>query len=382
MKLKLSTLFLGAAAMLSSCGAPQDVKSEKSEMRAPAYPLVMIDPYTSAWSFTDNLYDGPVKHWTGKDFPFLGVAKVDGQIYRFMGTEELELLPLVKTSEQGRWTAKYTTKKPADGWQNADFNDAAWKEGEGAFGTMENESTARTQWGEEYIWIRRKADIKDNLQGKNVYLEYSHDDDAIIYVNGVKVVDTGNSAKKHMLAKLPEEAVAALKQGENLIAIYCNNRVANGLIDCGLLVEKDNTQNFTQTAVQKSVDVQAMQTNYEFTCGPVDLKLAFTSPLFMDNLDLMTRPVSYLTYEVASNDGNKHNVELYFEAGPQWALDQPHQEAVAESFTEGNLLYLKTGSRNQEYWVKREMMSALTGDTSTWLPIRRTVHALPERERP
>lgn len=85
----------------------------------------------------------------------------------------------------------------------------------------------------------------------------------------------------------------------------------------------------------------------------MDLKLAFTSPLFMDNLDLMTRPVSYLTYEVASNDGNKHNVELYFEAGPQWALDQPHQEAVAESFTEGNLLYLKTGSRNQEILGKK-----------------------------
>lgn len=29
MKLKLSTLFLGAAAMLSSCGAPQDIKSDK-----------------------------------------------------------------------------------------------------------------------------------------------------------------------------------------------------------------------------------------------------------------------------------------------------------------------------------------------------------------
>lgn len=46
MKLKLSTLFLGAAAMLSSCGAPQDIKSDKNELRAPAYPLVTIDPYT------------------------------------------------------------------------------------------------------------------------------------------------------------------------------------------------------------------------------------------------------------------------------------------------------------------------------------------------
>lgn len=44
MKLKLSTLFLGAAAMLSSCGAPQDIKSDKNELRAPAYPLVTIDP--------------------------------------------------------------------------------------------------------------------------------------------------------------------------------------------------------------------------------------------------------------------------------------------------------------------------------------------------
>ena len=33
MKLKLSTLFLGAAAMLSSCGAPQDVKSAEFNLQ-------------------------------------------------------------------------------------------------------------------------------------------------------------------------------------------------------------------------------------------------------------------------------------------------------------------------------------------------------------
>ena len=167
MKQQLMMLLLGTASVFCSCET-QVEQHEKNELRAPAYPLVTIDPYTSAWSTTDNLYDSPVKHWTGKDFSLLGVAKVDGQTYRFMGTEELELRPLVKTSEQGSWTGKYTTQQPADGWQNAGFNDKAWKEGEAAFGTMENEHTAKTQWGEVFIWVRRVADIQEDLTGKNV----------------------------------------------------------------------------------------------------------------------------------------------------------------------------------------------------------------------
>ncbi|GCB36502.1 glutaminase [Bacteroides faecalis] len=352
MRQKLTMLLLGAASVLSSCST-QIERHEKNELRAPAYPLVTIDPYTSAWSFTDNLYDGSVKHWTGKDFPLIGVAKVDGQFYRFLGMEELELRPLVKTSEQGTWTGKYTIEKPADGWQNADFDDSKWKEGEGAFGTKENETAAKTQWGEEFIWVRRVADIQEDLTGKNVYLEYSHDDDVIIYINGIKVVDTGNACKKHVQVKLSDEVIASLKKGDNLIAAYCNNRGANGLLDFGLLVELDDSRYFGQTATQKSVDVQPMQTYYTFTCGPVDLNLTFTAPMFMDNLDLMTRPVNYISYEVASNDGKKHEVEIYFEVSPQWALDLPHQESVADSFTEGDLLFLRTGSRNQEILKKK-----------------------------
>ena len=352
MKQQLMMLLLGTASVLCSCET-QVEQHEKNELRAPAYPLVTIDPYTSAWSTTDNLYDSPVKHWTGKDFSLLGVAKVDGQTYRFMGTEELELRPLVKTSEQGSWTGKYTTQQPADGWQNAGFNDKAWKEGEAAFGTMENEHTAKTQWGEEFIWVRRVADIQEDLTGKNVYLEFSHDDDAIIYINGIKVVDTGNACKKNERVKLSEEVVASLKPGENLIAGYCHNRVGNGLLDFGLLVELDGYRSFHQTAQQTSVDVQPMQTYYTFTCGPVDLKLTFTAPMFMDNLDLLSRPVNYISYEVASNDGQKHQVELYFEASPQWAIDQPHQESVADNFTDGDLLFLRTGSRNQEILKKK-----------------------------
>lgn len=352
MKLQLTSLLVGAAFLWGSCDS-QIEQHEKSELRAPAYPLVSIDPYTSAWSFTDKLYDGSVKHWTGKDFPLLGVAKVDGQTYRFMGTEELELRPLVGTSEQCDWTGKYVTRQPANGWQFADFNDAAWKTGEGAFGTMENEPTAKTQWGEDFIWVRRTVELTEDLTGKNVYLEYSHDDDVIIYINGIKVVDTGNACKKYELVKLPEEAVASLKQGRNLIAAYCYNRMGNGLLDFGLLIEPDNRRYFLQTAEQTSVDVQPMQTYYTFTCGPVDLKLTFTAPLFTDNLDLLSRPVNYISYEIVSNDGQKHEVELYFEASPQWAIDTPHQQTVADSFADDNLLFMRVGSRTQHILKKK-----------------------------
>jgi hypothetical protein len=357
MKLKLSFLLLSITPVLLSC---KNNKCElvKNDLRAPAYPLITIDPYTSAWSFTDNLYDGEVKHWTGKNFPLIGAVKVDGEVYRFMGVEDLELNPLAPTSEQGDWTGKYTETKPADNWTATGFDDSKWREAKGAFGTTHNEPVAKTHWESEHIWVRRLVTIDADLTGKNVYLEHSNDDGAEFFINGVKVHATGNAVNKNNIAKLSPEAVNALVKGQNLLTAHCHNPVANGLLDFGLLVEKEKQTELKQTelkqtAVQKSVDVQAMQTRYVFTCGNIDLNLTFTAPLFMDNLDLMTRPVNYISYEIISNDKQTHDVELYFEAASQWALNQPYQPAVGESFEDGNLVFLKTGSVEQNVLAKK-----------------------------
>ena len=93
----------------SSCANPQPVRNE---LRAPSYPLITIDPYTSAWSPTDNLYDSSVEHWTGKPFPLMGTLRVDGQMYRFMGAEQSILTPIAPAAKDGDWSATYTFTKP------------------------------------------------------------------------------------------------------------------------------------------------------------------------------------------------------------------------------------------------------------------------------
>lgn len=344
-KLALTGLLLP---LLMSCGGPgAQHEVIKNDLRAPAYPLVTIDPYTSAWSLTDTLYQGPVCHWTEKEFPLLGVIKVDGTPYRFMGTEIVEMTPVVPTSEQGDWTGKWTTEEPKGDWTAENFDDSKWKEDRGAFGTMENEPIAKTQWGTRNIWVRRTVDIDRDLSNTPVYLEFCNDDDAIFYINGKEVYSTGPVCNKNKVVMLTPEQKAALKQGTNVISAECINPVGNGLLDFGLLVPKFGDNLLDNTAVQTSADVQATQTHYTFTCGPVDLALSFSAPMFMDDYDLLSRPVNYMTYTVNSTDGQAHDVEMYFEASPRWAINQPYQASKSEAYEKNGLVYLKSGSQEQ-----------------------------------
>lgn len=73
--------------LLCACSGPSNYfEPEKpNALRAPSYPLVTIDPYTSVWSFTDQLNEDATRHWTGKKHPLLGVVRVDGKPVPFYG---------------------------------------------------------------------------------------------------------------------------------------------------------------------------------------------------------------------------------------------------------------------------------------------------------
>ena len=142
----LPILIIGIA--LAACQSNTEPAAKKStalEFRAPAYPLVTIDPYTSAWSTTDQLFNSPVKHWTGRTQSLIGAVRVDGKVYRFLGKEEIPLQPVLPNAKYEAWTGKYSNKAPKAGWEKLDFNDTSWKTGKAAFGSPNFQQSSTLQ---------------------------------------------------------------------------------------------------------------------------------------------------------------------------------------------------------------------------------------------
>lgn len=164
---------------------------------APAYPLLVHDPYFSIWSFSDNLTDVSTTHWTGKQQPLSGLIRVDDQTYRFMGA--------------------------------------------------------------------------------------------------------GNA----------------------------------------------------QAAAQHGVEVSATRTRYTFTCGPVNLTVDFTSPLLVTDLELLSRPVSYIDFATRSTDGKAHKVAVYLGVSSNIAVDKPDQEVQAKQYTKNGLDIERVGTIAQPVLQKK-----------------------------
>ena len=343
----MKRLLLFLATLCAVSCASKDAPIMQNDLRLPAVPLVMIDPFTNAWSFDDNLYDGQIGHRVKKVHEFVGAIRVDGEIYRFMGLDDTPRQPLAGMSYAEPWSAKYTFDRPAEGWEKPGFNDKRWKEGEAAFGTR-GETNVKTRWNTHDIWVRREVKINPEiLENNRLFIYYSHDDTFTLYVNGHEVVKTGYTWKKDQSVELSEEVISSMKDGNVTIAAHCQNREHGGLVDFGLYVEKGKANILANTATQKDVNVQATNTYYTFDCGNVELKLTFLAPFMMDNLDLMSRPVNYISYDVRSLDGKEHDVQIYFEAAPNWVSFLRNQPTEVSAFSQDGLSFTKMGRTEQ-----------------------------------
>lgn len=94
---------------------------------------------------------------------------------------------------------------------------------------------------------------------------------------------------------------------------------------------------------QISLDVDALSTTAVFENESITLTAKFTTPVLIDDLYLLTRPVSYLEVSYSSKDGKPHDVELDVSACEDLCLDTPWQNDVTAEET--NLPYGLKGMR-------------------------------------
>ena len=320
--------------------------------QAPAFPLITHDPYFSIWSTTDQLNASPTKHWTGTDHSLMGILNVDGENYRFMGKRGESYKNIIPAGDEENYAAKYTESTPSEDWKNPDFNDSQWKDGAAPFGNVRGVS--KTLWLSNSIWVRRVFTLED-LNLKDPILKLQYDDVVKVYLNGDLIYTAGCCAGKYLYLPMSNEMKSKLKKGKNVLAInVMNTGGGEALLDVGI-VEKvifpDDAK--THLAEQKSVVLNATQTVYTFTCGKVNLNLTFTSPLLINDLTTLARPVSYITAKVLSNDGLPHQVKLFVGASTDIATNNTTQEVAAQKYKSGNLTILKAGTTQQPVLQKR-----------------------------
>lgn len=188
-RFKIATTLCLLCALASSAIAQQT-----GALRPPAVPLVTHDPYMSVWSATDNLADDRTKHWTGAPHGMVGLVRIDGKSYRFMGQWYAEMPPFMK---------------------------------------------------------------------------------------------------------------------------------------------------------QVGLEVLPTRTIYEFEDAGVRMSVTFMSPLLPHDMDVLSRPVTYVTWDVRATDNRAHQVSIYFDCTAEWAVNTNYESVVWSRPKIGNLRVLSIGSQQQ-----------------------------------
>lgn len=319
--------------------------------KAPAYPLITHDTYFSIWSTTDELTASTTKHWTGAEQSLIGLLKVDGEMYRFLGQPSSTYKTILPAADEKSYQAAYTETAPAENWMSNTFDDSQWKKGTAPFGDDKNAS--KTQWTSKDLWYRREFAIS-NLALNNLFLKLQHDDNVAVYLNGDMVYKTVGWTHKFIYLPITDAIKSKLKKDKNILAIHVANTAGGAELDAGIVEEPKKAANQTiKVAVQKLVVINATQTAYQFTCGKVSLNLTFTSPLLINELDILSRPVSYISAKVKSDDGAQHAVQLYFGASTDIAANTPAQQITAQKYSANTLSILKAGTKEQPMLQKK-----------------------------
>ncbi|MGD0222820.1 MAG: DUF4965 domain-containing protein [Terriglobia bacterium] len=103
---------------------------------------------------------------------------------------------------------------------------------------------------------------------------------------------------------------------------------------------------------QVGLAVFPTRTVYDFEGAGVHVTLAFLTPLLPHNLEVYSRPVTYLIWEVRAADGRTHAVSVYYANSAQLVVNTEDQAVEWSREKLGDLSVLRMGSKAQPVLAK------------------------------
>lgn len=76
---------------------------------------------------------------------------------------------------------------------------------------------------------------------------------------------------------------------------------------------------------QTKLQIDPLTTTYSFEGDGIALEVQFTTPLLMDDLELLSRPVTYVTFQTYAVDGESHDVKIYLDITGEACVHTPDQ---------------------------------------------------------
>lgn len=98
---------------------------------------------------------------------------------------------------------------------------------------------------------------------------------------------------------------------------------------------------------QTSVAVTPTHTRYLFREAGIQLEFEFFTPAIMTDLDVLSRPVTYLTWKATAIDSGTHQVSVFLDVDPVIAVNDRSEPVVTSRHETTALHVLSVGSRDQ-----------------------------------
>ena len=141
---------------------------------------------------------------------------------------------LVATASKEPAIWRYTTSKPAEGWEKTTFDASSWSEGKSGFGSKGTPGAhVNTEWKSDDIWLRREITLPAKIEG-DVMLNMYHDEDVEVYIDGVLAARELDYNGRYDALEILPAAKAKLTPGAKVVlAIHCHQTRGGQYIDVG-----------------------------------------------------------------------------------------------------------------------------------------------------